>query len=68
MGEFLKKYRKDLLNKLQNLCVLNIREYWNIFNNLNKIKKCFVDIDILYNFFKILNENEGVEICDNIID
>lgn len=48
--------------------MLNIREYWNIFNNLNKIKKCFVDIDILYNFFKVLNENEGVEICDNIID
>lgn len=27
-----------------------------------------MDIDTLYNFFKVLNENEGAETCDNIID
>lgn len=37
-------------------------------NNSNKTKKCSADIDTLYNFFKVLNENEGAETCDNIIN
>lgn len=52
MGESLKKYRKDLSNKLQNLRASNTREYWNILNNSNKTKKCSADIDTLYNFLK----------------
>lgn len=62
------KYRKDLLNKLRNLRASDTREHWNILNNSNKTKKCSADTDALYDFFKVLNDNEAAETCDNIID
>lgn len=68
MDESLKKYRKDLSKKLQNLRASNTIEYWNILNNSNKTKKCSADIDALYDFFKVLNHKKGAETCDNIID
>lgn len=68
LDESLKKYRKDISNKLQNLRTSNTREYWNILNNSNKTSKCSADIDALYEFFKVLNGNESSETCDNIID
>ncbi|CAC5398868.1 unnamed protein product [Mytilus coruscus] len=61
MDKSIKKHRKKIKNKISNLKSNNPKEYWRILN-INKASKTpFVQITVLFDFFKDLNDGENVE-------
>lgn len=58
MDECIKNYRKSIIEKIKNVCIINIKEYWKILNLICKDKKCVVDINDYFNFIKGISEIE----------
>jgi hypothetical protein len=63
----IRTHRQKIRNKINNLKSTNPREYWKIINSGNKKNSPEIPIDILFDYFKKLNE-KGDDIDDSDIN
>ena len=60
MNFHIKKFNRNIQEKLRKLKIKNPKEYWNIINSLDRNNEnSSIDLDTLSNFFKDMNVNKN---------
>lgn len=67
LDKSIRTHRQKIRNKINNLKATNPREYWKIINSSKKKNSPEIPIDILFDYFKKLNE-KGDDIDDSDIN
>ena len=59
MNKHINKYKKQFQKRLRNMSSTQPKKYWNLLNKVKAISATGIQLEVLHDFFKILNETDN---------